>query len=188
MKPCAKNRKPITWLAVGALDVRAEQTLRAHLETCEGCRRYRDEISLVTQTLAATTPGPEIETSETFHRGVVSRLRAERPTSLAERVVTPLRSLLLNWRVGGAVLGATAVVALSFFSWRSQSRPPGGGQAAVVVNEKSDLDPTISNYQTVAHRSLERLDELLSQQGNRTPSSGLIYTASTLARGDVLED
>jgi hypothetical protein len=50
---------------------------------------------------------------------------------------------------------------------------------------QSDPDPTISNYQMVANRSLEKLDELLTRQGNRNPSPSPIYTASTLPRADA---
>ena len=187
MKPCTNNRKLIAWLAVDALDARAEQTLRTHLETCEGCRRYLDEISAVTQTLAATKPEPDIQASESFHRKVVGRIRAEQSLSLWEIVLAQLRSVFLNWRVALPLLGATAVVTLSLFVWRPQVRPPTGGPVAAALNEKSDLDPTISHYQTVANRSLEKLDELLTQQGNRNSSAALIYTASTLARADALD-
>jgi hypothetical protein len=41
MKPCAKNRKLIAWLALGALEARRAAALRAHLALCEGCRQYQ---------------------------------------------------------------------------------------------------------------------------------------------------
>ena len=53
MKPCAQNRKLIAWLASNALDARQTRQLQAHLETCEGCRRYLAEISNVTERLTA---------------------------------------------------------------------------------------------------------------------------------------
>lgn len=185
MKPCSNNRKLITWMAVGALDARAQQTLRTHLKTCEGCQRYLHEISFVTQTLAATKPEPDIQTSESFHRKVVGGLRGEQALSLRGFVAAQLRYVVLHWQVALPVLGATTVVTLSLLVWRPHVRPPSRDQVAVVMNVKSDLDPTISNYRTVANRSLEKLDELLTQQGNRNPSAALIYTASTLARADA---
>src|SRR5439155_25957510 len=51
MKPCSKNQKRIAWLALDALDVRQAHDLRAHLETCAGCRRYLVEISNMTRRL-----------------------------------------------------------------------------------------------------------------------------------------
>jgi len=48
MKPCAQNRKLIVWLSLNVLDASQARQLRAHLETCEGCRRYLAEISNVT--------------------------------------------------------------------------------------------------------------------------------------------
>ena len=98
MKPCSNNRKLIAWLAVDDLDVHEERKLRSHLETCEGCRRYLDEISFVTQTLAATKPNPDIQTSESFHRKVVDSLRAEQSWSFLEIVAAQVRSVSLNWR------------------------------------------------------------------------------------------
>jgi len=66
MKPCSNNRKPIAWLAIGALDARQERALRAHLETCEGCRSYLEEISTITQKLATTEVRSDIQTSNPF--------------------------------------------------------------------------------------------------------------------------
>src|SRR5262245_44771766 len=47
MKPCDENRQPIAWLVMGALDDESACELRSHLQTCEGCRAYFEEISHV---------------------------------------------------------------------------------------------------------------------------------------------
>ena len=189
MKPCSKNRKRIAWLALDALDVRQARDLRVHLETCAGCRRYLEEISNVTEQLIAVDTEPNIQPSESFHQTVVGRLRAEVSGSLSETVWPRLRTMLLNWRVVLPVAGATAVViaALSVFEPRSGvlSPAPTVAQAVVAPNVKDDLDPTISNYQMVANRSLEELDELLTRQGNRNPPPTPLFTASTLPRANV---
>jgi hypothetical protein len=39
----------------------------------------------------------------------------------------------------------------------------------------------------IANRSLDKLDELLTRQGNRNPASTPIYTASTLSRASALD-
>ena len=185
MKPCANNRKLIAWLAVDALDARQEPALRAHLESCEGCRRYLDELSHVTEKLSAVEIRPNVQASESFHQKVVSRLRAEASLSLWETVMAQLRAI--SWRVALPMVGAAAVVALSLFVWHPAVQPPIGAEKAAVRTEKADLDPTISNYQMVANRSLEKLDELLTQQGSRNPSPTPTYTASTLARANALD-
>jgi len=188
MRPCSKNRKRIAWLALDALDVQEAKDLRAHLETCEGCRRYLEEISNLTERLIAAETEPDLQPSESFHQRVVGRLRAEESGSFSETVVAPLRAMLLNWRVVLPVIGATAVV---IAAWSVFERRPGvplpaptGAQAVLTPKVKHDLDPTISNYQMVANRSLEELDELLTRQGNRNPPPTPLYTASTLPRAN----
>lgn len=191
MKPCLNNRKLIAWLAVDALDALEERRLRAHLETCEGCRRYLGEVSAVTEKLTAAEIRSDIQTSETFHQKVADALRAEETGSAWTTAVAQLQATLLNWRVALPVVGATVVVIAGLFLY--QRHPgvllpsPTRAQAVLTPSVKSDLDPTISNYQMVANRSLEKLDELLTRQGHRNPSPTPIYTASTLARANVLD-
>ena len=189
MRPCSKNRKLIAWLALDALDVQEAKDLRAHLETCEGCRRYLGEVSNLTERLIAAETEPDLQPSESFHQRVAGRLRAEESGSFSETVVARLQAMFLNWRVVLPVIGATAVViaAWSVFGPRPgvPLPAPTGVQAALRPNPKHDLDPTISNYQMVANRSLEELDELLTRQGNRNPPPTQFYTASTLQRANA---
>src|SRR6266852_3236258 len=90
MKPCSNNRKLIAWLAVDALDDRQTRSLRAHLETCEGCRRYLAEISNVAQKLSAAAAPPDIHAAESFHQRVLGALRAEETASGWESLVARL--------------------------------------------------------------------------------------------------
>jgi len=188
MKPCSNNRKPIAWLAIGALDAGQERTLRTHLESCEGCRSYLEEISTITQKLAATEVRSEIQTSESFHQKVADALRPQRTISAWPNSLATLRGVWLNWRVALPAIGATAllVAALSVFVRHPNAPSPSPTRVEVVsVKTKADLDPTVLNYQMVANRSLENLDELLTRQGNRNPAPAQIYTASPLARADA---
>ncbi len=189
MKPCSNHRKLIAWLAVDALDDPQTRSLRAHLETCEGCRRYLAEISNVAQKLSAAATPPDIRAAESFHQRVLSALRAEETGSAWETLVARLRATLLTWRVVLPAVGATAlaIVALSLVARRPGVPVPAptGAQAVLTPNAKSNLDPTISNYQTVANRSLEQFDELLLRQGNRNPSPTPLYTASSLSHANA---
>lgn len=193
MKPCSKNRKLIAWLALDELDVRQAQELRAHLETCEGCRRYLEEISNVTESLAAVETCEDIRASESFHRKVVARLRREEPASVGETVWTYLRATLWDWRVALPVVAASVLLIAVFVA---HERRPGvgvspqtqpGAQTVVSPSLSSDLPPTIANYQMVANQSLEKLDELLTRQGNKSLPPAPIYTASAFMRADVLD-
>jgi len=80
---------------------------------------------------------------------------------------------MLNWRLALPLAGAAVLLALSFIAWRSgvpaitQTNAP----AAVATKGEADLPPTMGNYEMVANRSLEKLDELVTEQGNRNPPS-----------------
>jgi len=185
MKPCSSNRKPIAWLAVQALDHNQERELRAHLEVCEGCRRYFDEIANVTHKLAVTEVRSDIDASPAFHQKVVAAIRGEEPESF----VAHFRALL-NRRVALPVVAATALIALgtSIYTQRHTAPPTVPAVPYVAIApKKMDFDPTLSNYQTIAKRSLDRFDEILTREANRNPSSAPIYTASTLTSLDSLD-
>ena len=98
MKPCSNNRKLIAWLALGVLDAHQERSLRAHLETCQECRRYRDEISDVTEKLAAVKVRSDVWASETFHQKLAGKLRAEASVPFGETALRHLRKTVWNWR------------------------------------------------------------------------------------------
>jgi anti-sigma factor RsiW len=182
MKPCAQNRKLIAWLSLNALEARQARQLQAHLETCEGCRRYLAEISNVTEKLAAAEATSDVQASENFHRKVAGRLRAAKPDSPGEILAAYLARL--NWRVALPAMAALMVVGVTVATWRQPPRvssPAQTGSKTVSVSEAdSDLAPTIANYQRVANQSQEKLDALLTRQGNRALPAMPVYTASTL--------
>jgi anti-sigma factor RsiW len=184
MKPCAQNQKLIAWLVSNALEAQQARQLQAHLETCEGCRGYLAEISNVTERLAVAETNPDIQASESFHRKVAGRLRAAKPDFIGEILAAHLRGTLLNWRVALPAIAALVAVGVTVAIWRQppdvSPSPRAGTQTASVSDADNDLAPTIANYQRVANQSLDKLDELLTKQGNRALPSMPIYTASTL--------
>ena len=191
MKPCSRNRKPLAWLALGELDARRAGALRAHIQTCAGCRCYLEEISTVTERLTAAEMTPDIQASESFHQRLAGRLRAEPAGSLWQTLAAPLAAARLNWRVALPVLGAAAlvIVTLSIVVRQPGVSPPAPVriQAVSPPPPDSDLPPTIANYQRVANRSLDELDDLLTRQGNRNPSPAPIYTASMFALANAAD-
>ena len=185
MNPCLRNRRPLAWLALGELDAHTAAALRAHIEACDGCRHYLAEISTVTERLAAAEVTPDIQSSESFHRRVVARLGEEQSGSVWQTLAAPLIAARLNWRVALPVVGAAAVVIalLSILARHPVAPPPAPTviQAVLPPDIRSDLPPTIANYQRIATRSLDELDELLTRQGKRRSSLTPIYTASVFA-------
>lgn len=188
MKPCSKNQKLIAWLALGALDARRTSALRDHLDHCEGCRRYWEEISNVTERLASAAPESDVEASEFFHQRVTEKLQALESSSVLQILVARLRGSLLNWRM---TLPATVVLVIALLVLVTPRHPPVVSlpvPAVVQVEPPStsggDLAPTIANYQMVASQSLEKLDELLIRQGNKPLPPAHIYNSSGLALAD----
>jgi anti-sigma factor RsiW len=180
MKPCSRNRKQLAWLAVDALDPRKAEDLRAHLETCEGCRRYLAEMSAVTEDLAAAQTRSSILTSESFHQRIVRKLGAESSRAIWKMIGLPFGRRLPSWRI--ALPAAAAAVCLTVLAmlWQPKADSPTrsrASQAPFAPASKPDLPPTFANYQMVANQSLEKLDELLTKQGNRNPLASQTYAA-----------
>lgn len=185
MKPCASNRKFIVWQTLNALDAQQTRQLRAHLETCEGCRRYLAEISNVTEGLETVEMNPDIQTSESFHRSVAHKLRAAKPDSFGEILAAYIQSGTLNWRVAVPVVAALAFIGVLLATWPQPQKVAAHRPAApsVILASGSDNDPapTIANYQRIADQSLEKFDALLTRQSKRALPVLPSYTASTLS-------
>jgi anti-sigma factor RsiW len=179
MKPCFSKRKLLAWLALGELDARRAQALRAHLEDCAGCRRYLEEVTAVGERLAAQPAEPEIEPSARFHRKLVARLRTEQPVSPWATLFTGL-----NWRIALPAMGAAALVLLMLSLLPRHPEIASPVQVSYSVTPPRapapDLSPTIANYERVATRSLDELDDLLTQQARRNPPPAPTYTAAIL--------
>jgi hypothetical protein len=184
MKPCARNRKLIAWLALDALPARKAAALRKHLARCEGCHRYWEEVSSVMEGLAATAPCPELEASEHFHRRLTAKLRAVESSSGLEDLAAWLRGSMPSWRVALPALALALSALLAVVASRQHpavapSRPL-AVETALNSASGSDLAPTLANYRMVANQSLENLSELLTRQGNRPLPPAPVYTVSGL--------
>jgi anti-sigma-K factor RskA len=181
MKPCSNKREPIALLALRELDARQEQALRAHLQTCEGCRRYLEQISSLTDALAAAETNPDLQASESFHGKVMARLLAEEPASPWETARLFLRRSLFDWRVALPVAAAAAALILAL----SVPRHPPAAPALPSPQAMADLPPTIANYQMAAGQSLQTLDDFLARQAQKPLPPAPLYTASTLTLPDT---
>jgi len=188
MKPCSKNRKLIAWLALDALEARKAAALREHFVLCEGCRRYWEEISNVTEKLAAA-PDSNLEASRLFHHRLAEKLQAAESSSLLERLAAWVGGAMPNWRL---ILPAFAVLVMALAVVVARPRHPAlplpADRATPVVSASGsdyDLAPTLANYQMIANQSLEKLSEVLTRQGSKSLPPAPVYTASSfqLAEG-----
>ncbi len=183
MKPCTRNRERIAWLAVDALEAEQAAALRDHIAACEGCRRYWEEMSNVTERLAAAAPEFGLEASEAFHRAVARKLRQAEAGSVLENPGQWLRELFLSWRVVVPALAVLVIALLTMVVFRQHgsfsvaTHPTAQGAA---VGSARDLAPTLANYRMAASQSLEKLDELLTQEGNKPLPPAPTLTASGL--------
>jgi hypothetical protein len=84
---------------------------------------------------------------------------------------------------------ALAIATLSILVRQPAVPPPApiSVQAVSTPAPKSDLEPTVANYQRVANRSLDELDDLLTRQANRNPPPVPIYTASMFALANAAD-
>jgi hypothetical protein len=259
MKPCGKNRKPIAWLAVDALEAQEARGLRAHLKMCEGCRGYFEQMTAVAQTLQEFESKSDVEPSEAFHErmsralGVAAGRREEfgvhplgsspfpspnreehreeltegkgegvgRRGGLREGAMAVFRGLGFGWRM--AMVGLVAVMAI--FLWGryltrqseftkpiverdtsdiSFQGPAVGGirdpfnnpinagpkdppRTSASVARLTGLSPTLANYHSVANRSLDQLDDLLSLQGGSCCSPSPVYSAGGVGGAGAVE-
>jgi len=191
MKPCSKNRKLLVWLALGNLDTGRATTLREHVATCEECRCYLDELAKVTTSISGAVVKTDIVATASFHRRVVAAVKAEERRTVWPRIERFLRGTLVNWRVAVPALGGIAVVlmmGLLLISRHQSEVPvptPPSSQNGSAHNLDADFRPTVANYRMVANQSLEKLDQLLSEQGSKKLPPAPVYTASTFISADV---
>lgn len=184
MNPCYRNRKSIALLLLNQLDAEAEQEIQAHLATCRGCESYFRELSIVSQRLRSTRVHDCAPATDAFHRRVVGALKAETLERNGARVPVWLNSRPWPW-----FLGVPAAVAIVLFAGillfqRPAPVPPTGPVRERPSREsgpRAEVEPTVSNYQMVADRSFESLDELLTAQATRQLPSIPVYRASALS-------
>lgn len=192
MKPCAKYRERITWLALDNLDQEQAVTLRRHVESCEGCRHYLQELTTLTSAVAEAPWQPNIQTTPAFHRKLVTRIKGTERNTVRETIRSFLWYPLPNWQVAlPTVAGVALLLGVGLLFMRSPAplvpslpnHTVATHTVATAPNIPTRLLPTIANYQMVASRSLDQLDQLLSDQGSRNLTPAPVFTASTQETG-----
>jgi anti-sigma-K factor RskA len=123
-----------------------------------------------------------------LHRRVEGALADAERGSSGKLLLTQVWSLL-SWRWALPAVAAVALVIAAFWvnGRRTESPAPLAVGIAAKPELKPDLDPSFSNYEMAAHQSLDKLDELLTEQVNRNPESSAIYPTASLARLNTSE-
>ncbi len=192
---CSNYRDQLAALTLGALEPADKHAVELHISTCAACRAALGELKSVTESLEDVQIRNDIQTSERFHRAWTAQLQKATVPSLRERAVAFLRAFRLSqspYALPVATLALLFVIG-GFWLWsthapdevRSTTNP--SNLSSRQPGADSEIEPTISNYQVVANRSFEKLDQLLTTQGIRTAPSLPVYTASALAISKDLE-
>ncbi len=124
----------------------------------------------VAEKLSAAEAPQEIETFPFLHRRVRHALHKER------------RRPELSWRL--AIPTLTAMAFLVFFLPRTHTIAPPTPQHVTVAR---NFDPTILNYQMAANQSLDKLDSILTEQGNRALPPMPVYRAGSFPNGNTTD-
>ena len=186
MKPCAKNKPRIAWMASGVLEDAEAEALRRHLELCPGCQRYWQSMSELPERLMKHQHLPHAEPSESFHRRLVQRIAAEQPGSPFSLAVA--QRFLGEHRLAAAI-SASAGLAIAALLWqRGLNHAEQHLPSRVTVAEVHDRvgypapPPTLASYHRAADISLETLDARLIQEAARKSTATETFTISSLLR------
>jgi hypothetical protein len=192
MKSCLTNRERIALLAMDALEIQRERELRAHLDHCASCRRYLEEITSVAGRLRAARPESGGQPSASFHRNLMGALAKVEGESAGEKLLARIRPIW-DWRLALPAATAAALLIAALVVMRPRGSIPIPMPARLPVRPvaaaplKADLEPTFANYEMAFHQSLEKLDELLTEQGKSNPEPSPVYTAARLSRSNMAD-
>jgi anti-sigma factor RsiW len=171
MKPCSKYRKSIAWLAAGTLGAGETSQIERHLKSCSACRSYLTEMSGVVNRLEKKPIETEVVASPRLHQRILGSLKSDerRPNQAWQMVWGSVW-----WRIV-APAGAVALILCLIWIQRlptSPSRVAEGSRGPKVVEPAgvAETGPSMALYQSVANRSLDDLDELLTRQARATPA------------------
>ena len=189
MKPCQGNQKRIVALTLGLVDGEPAVELRAHLEHCGPCRRYFEEAHQLSDTLRADAAQPRLAASEAFHRKWIRTLAEQPRESAWQRLMAASRDLLSNWRLAllAGPAAAVALIAVLMLHHPATKTLVEVGSSASIGLQARDLAPTVANYESVAARSLQEFDDLVTQQSLRPLRSAHAYRASAALAARDLE-
>jgi len=121
MKPCPEHEETL-WLDVcGELDPNERPAWEKHLEVCENCRREREYLALMLQTVRVNTPSPILSREETLAlaSSIARKLREERKETWWRKRLFGIPNSLVPALTAACIL----IVALGWFSMKGLRSP-----------------------------------------------------------------
>jgi hypothetical protein len=177
MKPCAKNKRPIAWLAAGLLDGNETEALRQHFERCPGCQAYWRSLSGLSEQLVQGSELPRAELPAAFHERVAQKIRGrEKGRTVCH---APILRMFREWRL--AALSAVVLLGVGILLWRHDPSDTRRGRPVQMTTiHSAPAPPTLAAYRRAAEISLENLDALLAKEVTRNASVSETFTVSSL--------
>jgi len=121
MKRCPEHEETL-WLDVyGELNPNERPAWEKHLETCEDCRREREQLALMLQTVKVSTPSPTLSREEVLAlaSSITRKLREEREEPWWRKRLFGIPNSLIPAMTAACIL----IVALGWFSMKGLRRP-----------------------------------------------------------------
>jgi hypothetical protein len=121
MKPCPEHKETLWLDAYGELSPNERQAWEKHLETCEGCRREREQLALMLQKVKVNTPSPAPSREEALAlaSSIALKLREEREEAWWRKRLFGIPNSLIPALAAACVL----IVALGWFSIKGLRSP-----------------------------------------------------------------
>ena len=170
MKVCPEYRELILQQALGALAADATHRLRAHLESCAGCREFAARATSLCDTVtktAAQLPAPAPPPA--FHARLAQRIHAD-----AEQRQLARSSRVAEWftlpRIGFAAACGVVLMGAVMLVNRGQRPDPAITSAPSTLTD--DAPPTLLAYQRAFNESFEQFDALTLRDDNRLAMDG----------------
>jgi len=164
----------LSGLAAGAFNAREGDLARA-FTNCEGAAAIAREVARLIEKLTRPPSENRILWRRPVSSNLVQRLTRSKALSVWGVCWRVFRAPSLNCRIVVAAMAAPLDRGLivSVVLRQPICYPSIGGKGSEMWRPHQDrVDPTISNYQMLANRSLDKLDEHLSRQESETHLSG----------------
>jgi anti-sigma factor RsiW len=190
MKKCRNYRKLITLTSVGAVSALEREMVRQHLTECQACGDYYRQVNNVAENLNTLRDlvgsAGQLGTKSLAERALVSGF-PNRSHRVRMRKPAPSWRGGFDWHLLLPALGILVLLILVTHALRAPDQAPRIQSTIAPVMATVEMLPTVANYRAVASQSLDQLDALISQQGNRPvskPADSAVHDLALLGFGE----